>query len=248
MGGSGGSGNSAADKHKQMLNDYYASLLGRQAPQMGPASQAGYSGFRQNQSNLISHLEALSNGQGPSLAMAQLQAATDKNVASQQALAASGRGGPLASAQAANNTMRTGAQASQDSVAARIQEEQMALAMLGQNINAGRGSDEGINTFNAGQQNQVGIANLEARLRAMGMNDQAIQAVMSGMMDQSKVPQLGDKILAGGSSALAMKYGMGNGQNNGGGGGYTQPGYINQDSSTQNWQGSTPWNDQNRHG
>ncbi len=218
----GGSGNSQQDQAHNMLQDYYNKILGRGAPQAGAASQSGYSSFRQNQGNLINHLEALSNGQGPSLAMAQLQAATDKNLASTQAMAASGRGGPIANAQAMNQMGRTQAQASQDSVGARIQEEQMALGMLGSNINAGRQSDESTNQFNASQQNEMQRANLEARLRSMGMDDNAILQITSQMFGQSQAPQLGDKLLAGGMSMLGNKLGnMGRqGPSGGDGGGF----------------------------
>ncbi len=234
----GGSGNPQQDAANQKLQQYYQSLLGRQAPQMGAAAQGQYSDFRQNQSNLINHLEALSNGQGPSLAMAQLQAATDKNQSSQQAFAASGRGGPLASAQAANNMMRTGSQASQDAVGARIQEEQMALGMLGSNINAGRSSDESTNQFNASQQNEQARANLEARLRTMGMNDQAIQQVLSQMFGASQLPQLGDKILSGATSLAGLAGGMGRGQGGGFGFGSTGPSGFNAPPS-YGWQNAS---------
>lgn len=221
-GGFGGSGNSQQDQANQALQDYYKKLLaGGQAPQTGPAAQAGYSDFRSNQRNLIDRLEAMSNGQGPSLAMAQLQAATDKNLSATQAMTASGRGGPLAAAQAMNQMQRTQAQASQDSVASRIAEEQMALGQLGGAINAGRQSDEGVNTFNAGQSNQMAIANMEARLRKMGMDNAAIQAVIQQMFGASQLPQLGDKILGGSLQALGMAQGMkgGGGAPGGGGGG-----------------------------
>lgn len=213
--GGGESDNDA--KMRQMLMDYYNNVQGRQAPQAGPAAQAGYSDFRSNQSDLINRLDAMSKGQGPSLAMQQFQQATDRNMASQQALAAGGRGGPLASFNAANNMGMLGANAAQGSAQARIAEEQMALGMLGQNISAGRGADENTNQFNAGQQNDMQRANLEAKLRAMGMNDQAIQATLAQLggqnARQAQTPSFADQLMGGGAGLFAFGAGqMGNKQ------------------------------------
>lgn len=213
LGGLLGGGESDNDaKHRQMLEEYYKNVLGRQPPQAGPAAQGGYSGFRSNQSDLIARLEALSKGQGPSLAAQQFQQATDRNVSSQQALAAGGRGGPLASFNAANNIGMLGANAAQGSAQARIQEQQMALGMLGQNINAGRGSDESMNQFNAGQQNNTSLANLQARLQSMGMNDQAITQILGQLGGQNAAqnaqPGLGSQLLAGGAGMFAFGAGQ----------------------------------------
>lgn len=204
-----GGGESENDqKNRQMLQDYYNNVMNRQTPQAGPAAQAGYSGFRNNQSDLINRLEALSRGQGPSLAAQQFQQATDRNMASQQALAGGGRGGPMAAFNAANNMGMLGANAAQGSAQARIAEQQMALGMLGQNIQAGRGADESTNQFNAGQTNDMARANLEARLRKMGYDDQTILGILSQMggqnARQAATPGLGDQLLAGGAGLFAL--------------------------------------------
>lgn len=209
LGGLYGGGESENDqKNRQMLMDYYSNVMGRGTPQAGPAAQAGYSGFRQNQSDLISRLEALSKGQGPSLAAQQFNQATDRNMSQQQALAGSGRGGPLASFNAANNMSMLGANAAQGSAQARIAEQQMALGMLGNQINAGRGADESTNQFNAGQQNDMARANLEARLRKMGYDDNAILGIMSQLggqnQRQAQTPGMGDQLLAGGAGLFAL--------------------------------------------
>ena len=213
-----GGGESENDKRmRQMLMDYYQQAGNRQAPQTGAAAQAGYSSFRQNQQDLIGRLEALSKGQGPSLAMAQYQAATDRNMAAQQSMAQSGRGGPLAAFNAANNMGQLGAQAAQGSAAARIQEQQMALNQLGLTLHGARGADESINTFNANETNQSALANLDAKLRSQGMDDQtrlALLAQMGGMdARQAAQPGFGDTLMAGGAGLLAYKQAMKNAGN-----------------------------------
>lgn len=193
------------DAQRKQLQDYYNSIgAGRPAPQAGPAAQAGYSGFRTNQSNLVSRLEALSQGQGPSLAAQQFQQATDRNNSQQMAMAASGRGGPLSAFNAANNMATLGAQAAQGSAAARTQEQQMALNQLGLALQGARTSDEETNRFNAGQQNQMSQANLDARLKSMGMDDQTRLQILGLMNQANSQPGLGSQLLAGGAGMFGQ--------------------------------------------
>src|SRR5574338_40006 len=207
LGGLFGGGESEQDAQRsKMLMDLYGQ--GVTAPQAGPASQAAYSGFRQNQSALISRLEAMANGQGPSLARQQFEQATDRNMRGQQAMAASGRGGPLAQLTAANNMAQLGANAAQGSALARTNEQMQAISQLGGVIGQCRSQDEGVNTFNAGQSNQVMLQNLAARLDAMGMDQQKklqILQMLGGQNDaQRNTPGLGDQILAGGAGLFSM--------------------------------------------
>ncbi len=167
----------AVEANRQRMLQFYN--------QMGPGAQAGYSDFRKNQGNLISNLEAQASGRGPSLAGEQLKAATDRNVSQQAGLAQSGAGNPAAAAMmASQNIGQLGAKSAQDSAAARIQEIYNAQNLLGLNIQSGRGADEGVNMFNAGQMND------RDRLRL-----QALQ----GMNNPSKTgPSMGEQVLAGG--------------------------------------------------
>lgn len=194
------------DQNNKMLQEYYNQVNGRQAPQAGPAAQSAYSGFRQNQSDLVSRLEAMANGQGPSLARQQFEQATDRNMRGQQAMAASGRGGPLSQLTAANNMGMLGANAAQGSALARTNEQMQAIGQLGGVIAQGRGADEGTNMFNAGQKNNQSLANLDARLRAMGMNDQARLQILSQLSGNANNAQagMGDQMLAGGAGMFAM--------------------------------------------
>lgn len=210
IGGIGGwfSGDNYDDEYKKRLEEYYNSLANRGAPQAGPAAQGAYSGFRQNQSDLIRRLEAMSRGQGPSLAKQQFAAATDRNMASQQAYGATGRGGAMGAFNAANNMGMLGAQAAQGSAMARTNEQMQALNQLGLSVYGARNADEQMNQFNAGQQNQTALANLDARLKAMGMNDVARLQVLQQMGGQANQPTFGDQLLAGGAGMFSMAAGM----------------------------------------
>lgn len=193
------------DDNEAMLDQWRREVAARNAPQIGGAAQAATSGFRSNQANLINRLEALSSGQGPSLAQAQLNEATDRNIASQQSFAQSGRGNQsFANLIAANNIQNLGQSAAQQSVGARIAEQQMALQALGGAIQQGRASDEATNAFNAQQANFIAEANLTAKLKAMGLQDDAILNILAQMRQAQAMPSLGDQILAGGSGALGQ--------------------------------------------
>lgn len=196
-----GGGNGMEEEYRRYLDQ----INQRQAPGMGPAATAGQSDFRENQRNLISNLEAMAAGRGPSLATQQLKAATDRNVAQQQGLAQQAGVNPaLLAMTAQGNSAKLGAQAAQDSAGARMQEQLNAINALGLNIHGARGADEDLNRFNASQQNQNSQANLDAQLRAMGLNDQARLAVLSGMGGAKSQPGLGDQLLAGGAGLFSQ--------------------------------------------
>lgn len=181
---------------------------GRAAPQAGPAQVAQTSGFRDNQQELISRLEALSKGQGPSLAAEQLRQATDRNMKQQASIAQSGRGNAaLAGITASNASAGLGAQAASDSAVARIAEQQMALQQLGGVIGQGRGQDQDLSQFNALQQNYRDQFNVEAQLRARGYDDQAIQTILGMKMASAQNKQqnsFGNQLMAGGAGLLAL--------------------------------------------
>ncbi len=114
--------------------------------------------------------------------------------------------------QAANNMARAGAQTTQDAGVARIAEQQMALNQLGLTLHGARGYDESMSKFNAGQLNNTGLANLDARLRAMGMNDAARLGILgqfgSSASNEANRPSAVEQLLAGGAGALGSYYGM----------------------------------------
>lgn len=194
--------------NRKMLMDYYGGIGKGPMAQAGPAAQSAYSGFRANQTGLINRLEAMANGQGPSLARQQFEQATDRNMRGQQAMAASGRGGPLSQLTAANNMAMLGANAAQGSALARTNEQMQAIGQLGGVIAQGRGADEQTNMFNAESKNQMAIQNLRARLDQMGLDQNAKLQILQqlGGMNQAQAgrPGFGDQVLAGGAGMFAM--------------------------------------------
>jgi hypothetical protein len=138
-----------------------------------------------------------------------MQAATDRNMKGQQALAAGARGPNAAMAQftAANNAAGLGAQAAQDSGAARIAEQQMALQQLGLTLHGARGADEDMSRFNAGQRNEFQLANLNAR----GMSQSQRLQLLGMMGGGAQGPSMGEQLMAGGANLFALG-GTGRGQ------------------------------------
>ncbi len=206
LGGLGGMfGDDGASAYQDQFKQLAAQYAGMQAPQMGPASQAGYSDFRSNQAGLIAQLEAMAAGNGPSAATMQMREAMDR-AAGAQASAAAGAGGRGVNAgaalrQATNNTAALQAQSARDTGLMRVQEQLGATQQLGNVIAQGRGADEGVNTFNAAQQNTQAQANLEAKLRTLGISS---QAQLNALMAAAGVagPGFGTQLLAGGASAF----------------------------------------------
>ena len=160
----------AAERERQR---YLNQVNSRQAPVMGPANTADYSGFRRNQADLIRNLEAQARGEGPSVSREMLNQATNRNVAAQNAMAAGGRGGNLGAMLAMNNTGRLGAQAAQDAALGRVQEQLGAIDKLGMQIYSGRNSDEDTNRFNASQRNNMMQQNAANQLQFWGQQDAA---------------------------------------------------------------------------
>lgn len=198
-------GSQGSGSYQDMLKQLAQGYANRQAPQAGPAAQAGYSQFRTNQQGLIAQLEAMAAGHGPSAATAQMQNAMQREAAAQSSAAAGagGRGVNAGAAlrNAANNTMAEQAQTARDTGMMRVNEQLGAVNQLGQTLQGARAGDEASNMFNAGQQNDMARANLEAKLRTLGINDQAqLQAIMAAM--GAAGPGFGTQLLAGGASAM----------------------------------------------
>lgn len=237
IGGIGGlfGGGGAADYEDRLraLSEGYGRM---QAPQMGPAAQGDYSGFRSNQAGLIAQLEAMARGEGPSAATIQMREAMDR-ASGAQASAAAGAGGRGVNAGAAlrgamNNTAAIQAQGARDTATMRAQEQFNAIGQLGQATAQGRAADENMNQFNAGQQNQMSQANLSAQLQHLGITTQAqLQALQAAA--GAAGPGLGTQLLGAGASAIgpALQYKMAQkapgmspiAQGYAGGGGYYTP-------------------------
>lgn len=201
LGGYGGGDEN--DKYQQMMEAFASQAAGRRAPQ-GSAVGAGYSQLRGNRAALIAQLEAQARGQGPSAAAIQMRDAMDR-AAGAQASAAAGAGGRgintgAALRNAMNNTAAIQAQGARDTATMRAQEQLSAQQQLGTNIGYGINADQDIMKFNAGAQNAMTQANMQAMLQQLGLNDAAQLAALQAAMGKAS-PGMGAGIMAGGASA-----------------------------------------------
>lgn len=141
-----------------------------QGAQLGPAAQGNAATigrqdeqFRQGQANLAATLQAQANGQGPSLAGAQLREATNRNIRQQMAVAAAQGGNPAAAQRsAALNAIAANRQAGIDAATMRVQEQLAARQQLAGVLDSGRAQDIGVNTSQAQLAQQMGLANMDA--------------------------------------------------------------------------------------
>jgi hypothetical protein len=137
----------------------------------------------QAQNQLMSQLAQQAQGQGPSVAQAQLQQGQQANLAATMAQLASQRGQPSALAQrtAANNLTQINAQTNQQAAMARLQEQLQAQGLLGQVSGQAqslglqqRGQDIGLATTNAANQQASNLAgyqgDLQTNLAQAGIN------------------------------------------------------------------------------
>lgn len=197
-----------------------------QAPQLGPAAQSNAFGAQTN--GLVDYLSKAAQGQGPSLAQMQYQGASDQAMRNQLAMAASARPGNAAGAARAAAQNLSGIQGglANGLAQAGIQERMGAanaltgaLGMANQNAQ-----------YNAGAQNQFGLAQANLTQQQTGQNQDfysrmqqlalqnAIAQQQGGeayqqnqtqryQIDQS-TPQWYDKLLSMGSSVLPVVAGM----------------------------------------
>lgn len=177
------------------------------------AAQAGASSLQADQRDYIGRLRALSEGRGPSLAQEQMRQSTDRVTNQQYAMAAGARGNPaLAQRQAMNQAGALQSAAAGQSAQARAMEQLGALSQMGGAIGQGRGQDETLNMFNAGQTNATTSANDALRLRAILGRKEFRDAY-----DQT--PTYWEKLAGWMSGGLSGGSGQGGGQGGGGGGG-----------------------------
>ena len=171
----------------------------RKAPQL---DQTQSNQMRDAQTGLVTDLQNQAAGIGPSLAQAQLQKASDQNLANTMSSIQStrGMGATAAAGQAQGAGAQAGQQLAQDSAILRLQEQMQAKGMLGQLATGARGQDLGAAAQNAQLQAQneqqiaaltmQGIAqgldyasaNRDARMKVAGMNQQG--GIQDATLDQ----------------------------------------------------------------
>lgn len=207
LGGGGG------DPYENEKRAFLKEASSRQAPQLGAAQNANYSSFRDNQRRLITSLEDQAAGRGPSVSREMLNQATNRNIATQNAMTAGGNGNQaLMGMTAANNIGRLQADASQSAALGRVQEQATAQGQLGQQIWSGRSSDEDMNRYNTSTNNSRDEFNVGNQMLMTGMNDRARLGVM-GIGNQQGGPSTGEQIL-GGTGAMRAWYDSQNGNSN----------------------------------
>lgn len=202
----GGGNNSAQSDIQKKLMELSDSYKQRTVPTAGEVTRAGQSGYRSNQAALISQLEGMARGEGPSAAAIQMREAMDRAAAAQTGAAAGagGRGVNQGAAylNAANNGAAIMAQGARDTATLRSQEQLNAVGQLGQNLQSGINSDNQMSQFNAGAANQLNLANLQAQLQTMGLNDEGQLRALMGALGANVGPGTGTQIMAGGASAI----------------------------------------------
>lgn len=180
------------DGMQDRYGNYLNKVDNRDAPQIGNYQTAGQSGFRGRQDQLANLLMDRAQGNN-SVAEQQLHQGLDLANQQQMSLMAGARPSNTAMAMRlggqnmANNDMGLTGQAA----LARAQEAQMAANSLGGVLAQGRGADEGLNMFNAGQNNQRQFGQAQMDQNQMGINDAARQGLLGGSLSAAQLQQQG---------------------------------------------------------
>lgn len=176
----------------------------RTAPQLGMGND-----FRNAQHAQLGQLQRLASGQQQGAGELAAQRQAQNAIAQQQSMARMQRGGnaALAARQAANNVANINLSAAGMGQQAAMQDQMQAQGLLTQAAGQGRGQDL-----------QVQIANMDAKLKQMGMDDQTrlaylqqlsglnaqqLQAQLGAMQTANAQPGLLGPILSAGSQAAA---------------------------------------------
>jgi len=213
----------------------YGNLAGSYDDRKANLSQAqlgrNTSPFRGDQRQLAGMLMRQAQGHGPGQRLVRMQAqgAADRGMAQQMAMANSGRPG-MGAMGARNAMMNSGniqSQVGGQAAMAGLQAQLGATSQLGSVLQGARGQDLNASQFAASQKQQNDQFNTDARLRQMGLNDQAqLEALrqrlqLSGMQQQGGLtyeqllnqhklgtmaqPTLGQQLLSGGASVMTAQ-------------------------------------------
>lgn len=142
--------------------------------------------FRDQQTQLANALQVQAAGGGPSLAGQQLRDATDRTLAQQVAAAASSRGGvnpALAARGLASNAATAQQQAGTQAAQMKMQEQLNAQGQLGNVTQSARAQDIGVNTSQAGLNQDVNLANANLSQAANQNNSQLGQQMTLANMN-----------------------------------------------------------------
>ncbi len=164
---------------EQREAQYQELIRGLQAQRAPQASNDIYTAQRQQR--LLDMLNTQAQGGGPSLANTAARQASERAVANQQALLASGRGNQAGAARAAAQQ----AGAAQGSIAgnaaqARVQEQLGAQSALANALNAYRGQNQ-----------QIALANQRAQMQNQQLQQQGVQGLLAQSLQQAQTQQQG---------------------------------------------------------
>lgn len=175
----------------------------------GVGSRGGFGGaFRNHQLALLNQLSAQARGEGPSLAQAQFDNATQNLANNQLALAQSGQGSPgLANLTAAQNIGQGTQGLANQAATARLQEQLQAQQLLAGVAGQGRDQEIGASQFNV----DVDKFNADLALRRnLGFSDLELRNAIAqnqALLEHSKQnPGLGTKLLSAGGSVLGSAF------------------------------------------
>lgn len=209
------------DAWQKQMQEGAAAAGGRAAPQlnMGNADV-----WRTQQLGLARQLTDQANGAGPSLANAQLQQATDRNMAQAMAMAQANPNNPGALRMVANQRAAAGQQAASDSATMRLQEQLQARNQLGQVLAGARGQDIGVASENAQLQGQQNALNQQAVQFYLGQGMSLAQAQQQAQLEMERLrlqgylgaqganQQFFQGMMGGLSGAAGVATGMGGGR------------------------------------
>lgn len=170
------------DQQQSRLSGYLGGVDNRGAPQIGDFRTANQSSFRGNQGQLADMLMQRAQGKN-SVAELQAQQGMDAANAQQRSFMAGARPSNAAMAMRlgqqgmANSAMGIQGQAA----VARANEALQASGMLGSVLAQGRGADEQLAMWNAGQQNQRTGQQAQMNQQQMALDD----AARAGLLGQS---------------------------------------------------------------
>lgn len=207
------------DKITGLIDQGLQQYGGRAAPQAGNVQvgnvaqgtasqidQSRYGDWRGQQMALAQQLGQVATGQQQGAGEMAVQRQIQQGLAGQQALARSARGGNAALAMrgAAANSAGIGLAGAGEAQGAALQDQAAARAQLAGVLGQGAGQDIGVAQGNAQLQQQMNLANLDAKnqqifqqagldqstslanmqakLQTMGMNDAMIQSYMSQLL------------------------------------------------------------------
>lgn len=201
----------------------------RAAPQAGGnpyIDPTGFNNWSNQQQSLANQLGAVASGQQQGAGELAVQRQIQQGLAGQQAMAHMARGGmnpAMALRNTAANSAGLAVSGAGQGQQAALQDQANARALQAQVLGQGAGNALQMGTSNAQLGQGQSLANLQAQLQTMGLNDQQIQAYMNnllGLSGQQTQQQLGQmqqpgllgSLLSAGGSIIGGLSGLGGGK------------------------------------